>query len=71
MTYLYTFRIFVLINTIYKVYVSLLKSTVCLNMVFINKYPESVQICHLFFISSYCKTGPNVSKYKIELNLST
>ena len=39
---------------------------------YMNKYPESAQICHLFFIG-VCKTGhltalwtENVSEYKIE-----
>ena len=46
-------------------------------VIFKNKYPKSVQICHLFFIS-VCKTGhltplwtENVFKYKIELILCT
>ena len=46
-------------------------------VIFKNKYPKSVQICHLFFIS-VCKTGhltpiwtENVFKYKIEIILCT
>ena len=42
-----------------------------------NKYPESIQICHVFYIS-VCKTGhltaqwtENEVKYMIEINLST
>ena len=42
----------------------------------LNKYPESVQICHLLYKSVQNMTfnwtmNQNVSKYKIELNLCT
>ena len=40
----------------------------------LNKYPESVQICHLLYKSVQnmtfnCTMNQNVSKHKIELNM--